>query len=72
MEVKRLINDFGAGGLSDFYSFDLDLMLWANLTDSMTGSSPSPRAGMGITAFSGRIYIFGGTPLTNGGAPVAS
>ena len=45
--------------LQDFYVFNTATFMWINLT-AATGAAPSPRAGHGLVAAEGRIYIHGG------------
>jgi hypothetical protein len=49
-----------AGLLNDLFMLDLDQLEWTDLSGKVFGTPPDPRAGLGITSVSGRIFIFGG------------
>jgi hypothetical protein len=56
-----------AGLLNDLFTLDLDQLAWEDLTGIALGTPPAPRAGLGITSVSGRIFIFGGVGLHGAG-----
>ncbi len=61
-------NQFAAGLLGDLYVLDLASQRWALISpDSVRGSPPSPRRGLGLAVAGGRLYIYGGGKESNGG-----
>ena len=62
--VRRTL---AGSGLGDLYSLDLSSGLWADLTPSMLGSIPSPRMYHGFAAHRDRLYVMGGTQISDGG-----
>ena len=57
----------GSAVLSDLFQFDPATAEWTDLGVGASGPQPTPRFAMGIAAWSGGLYLFGGCNI---GKPV--
>ncbi len=58
-----VINIFGAvlvGLLNDLHMFDINKLVWIDLTGNVSGPAPKPRQSHGFTTCNDKLFLFGG------------
>jgi hypothetical protein len=54
------LGDNTHSNLDDLHVFDISKGVWTNLSETATGTPPSPRSYHGLTSTGGKLYVFGG------------